>query len=527
MRVTNSMIVNNFMNNLNTNLTRLDNLHNQLASGRKYAHISDDPTALIYSQAARNRLARLSHYQRTIGTAQDWLATVESGLMELQGRVADTYVSVIDAATDVKGESDKNNVAQLMAQLRDHYLDTLNATFGDKFIYAGYNTPGDSQIGKITGPFTIDDSWNLYYNGHNLSNLLQLSVDYTSSGGLVEDVLPDNVGGIFGGLKIDISGSIDDAIDSVYDTIDEINLLLPQFVTINDDIKAKSDSLGLLTRDINVAASIIDQLDSQIADLPENLWQLDALQAQRELKIQDLRDLQQQESFERSELSKTYTDRDKLISDLSRLAEIDAPQYDVDGRVSLSMGGRELIAFDTLASDVPELTVDPLKVESLNPLDVTMRSMLEMMNTLKADVLTFDVGPGVSMDVTFNGIELVMFQSPDNTTLNVFNLLHQIYKAASSGDPAEEIGGYITDLQYAQNHLLAKTAEIGGRTNRLDLLAARYDQDELNYTRMMSDAEDADMEEIIMYQKMAEAVYQAALSTGARIIQPTLIDFLR
>ena len=35
------------------------------------------------------------------------------------------------------------------------------------------------------------------------------------------------------------------------------------------------------------------------------------------------------------------------------------------------------------------------------------------------------------------------------------------------------------------------------------------------------------MAEVIMNLKMQENVYQASLSSGARIIQPTLLDFLR
>ena len=518
MRVTNTMIVNNFMNNLNTNLTRMDKLQNQLASGRKFAHISDDPTALIYSQAARNRLARLSHYQKAIGTAQDWLAQVESGIMELQGRVADVYITVIDAATDVKGASDKNNIAQLMAQLRDHYLDTLNASLGDKFIYAGYNTPGDSKSGRITGPFTIDDNWNLYFNGHNLSNLLQLYVDDGTAS--PPGVNPSDASGIFGGLRIDATGKINDVIDGVADAIDAANALLPDIADLNGEIKAQAGIIADLGSGITTAESIIERLDSEIADLPDNLPNLQDLKEQRELKSEELRKLQQQRSTEASKMAELHTRRDTMLAELSKHVNTDAPEYDVDGRVALSIGGVPLMKFDTASGAVPKIAVDPVAVGE-------MRDILELMNSLKADVLTFDVGPGISMEVTFNGIDLVMFRAPDNTTMNVFNLLHEVYEAASEGAPAEELGRMITPLQYAQNQLLAKTAEIGGRTNRLDLLTARYEQDAINYEKMKSDAEDVEIEEVIMYQKMAEAVYQAALSAGARIIQPTLMDFLR
>ena len=538
MRVTNSMLVNNFMNNLNTNLTRLDKLQNQLASGRKFAHISDDPVALIYSQAARNKLIRLSHYQSTIETAQDWLASVESGLMELEGRVADVYVSVIDAATDVKGAADKNNVAQLIGQLRDHYLDTLNATFGDKYIYAGYNTPGDDAATKrITGPFTLDNEWNLHYNGQNMSNLLGLTVDGAT-------VFSGDVSGIFGGLRIDISdGNAANAVTRVEDAITAINGslttpttggLLYKTADVNARIESKSSEIGVIAVEITTKENQIADIDKEIMEKYGDLQTLNDLNAKKDAILNDpggLKDLRLQDSTLNKELSELFEERDGYLADLRNVANVDI-EFDPSGRVALSIGGMSLIDYDTVPSTsipflgVTDNTSTPPAAPTVGSLDY-IESIIDMISKLKSDVLTFDVGPGVSMQVTFNGIDLVMFQAPDNTTLNVFNLLHEVYEATSSGAPAEEIGSFITSLQYAQNHLLAKTAEIGGRTNRLDLLTARYKQDELNYEQMKSNAEDADLADVIMYQKMAEAVYQAALSTGARIIQPTLMDFLR
>ena len=351
MRITNSMIVNNFMNNLNTNMTKLDKLQNQLSTGRKYGHISDDPVAVIFSQSATSRLSRLSHYQRTVGTAQDWLLQAETGVMELQGTLVSAYEECINASTDGKTPADKEAIASVVVQLRDHFVDTLNTVFGDKYIYGGYNTPGDfpaaSPAGTQDGPFDVREIGGqsvLHYNGHPLP------------------------------------------------------------------------------------------------------------------------------------------------------AEMKAPM-DTD----------------------PEFTA--------------------LFESLMNDVMSLDVGPGVSMPVTMNGIDLVMFRTTDENgqTIfkNAFNVMDDLYKAVS-GDPSfnpdantSVIASAIKPLQDAQGHMLSKVAEIGGRTRRLDMLGARYEQDEINYTRMKSDVDDADMAEVIMNQKMAEAVYQAALSTGAKIIQPTLMDFLR
>jgi flagellar hook-associated protein 3 FlgL len=44
---------------------------------------------------------------------------------------------------------------------------------------------------------------------------------------------------------------------------------------------------------------------------------------------------------------------------------------------------------------------------------------------------------------------------------------------------------------------------------------------------MMSDNEDADTAKVITDLTSEESVQRAALSVGARVIQPTLVDFLK
>lgn len=63
--------------------------------------------------------------------------------------------------------------------------------------------------------------------------------------------------------------------------------------------------------------------------------------------------------------------------------------------------------------------------------------------------------------------------------------------------------------------------------NRLDLVENRLSEQEVIAKRVMSDNEDADMEKVIMNLKTQESVHRAALAAGSRIIQPTLLDFLR
>ena len=51
--------------------------------------------------------------------------------------------------------------------------------------------------------------------------------------------------------------------------------------------------------------------------------------------------------------------------------------------------------------------------------------------------------------------------------------------------------------------------------------------DAINYESIRSDVEDIDQAETIMNYKYCQSIFEQALASGAQIIQPTLMDFLR
>ncbi|GHU94113.1 flagellar hook-associated protein FlgL [Clostridia bacterium] len=147
--------------------------------------------------------------------------------------------------------------------------------------------------------------------------------------------------------------------------------------------------------------------------------------------------------------------------------------------------------------------------------------------------LSYEIGFSIYMDI---GIGPVSFMGAGEDNLfKIFNdMYHTLYGLEEDGetemDPPPNnttLQPYIAKLQEAQRRSLATLAELGGRQNRLELVTDRYGQDTINYTQMKSDAEDLDQAEAIMNFSMMEAVYRAALSVGSRVIQPTLVDFLR
>lgn len=105
-------------------------------------------------------------------------------------------------------------------------------------------------------------------------------------------------------------------------------------------------------------------------------------------------------------------------------------------------------------------------------------------------------------------------------------VLEDFSHALDNDDPSR-IQKTLSRIDVQMENILSIRGEIGAKTNRMELTTNRIDNDYLNFTNLLSKNEDADMAEVIMQFKNDENVYRAALSTGAKAIQPTLIDFIR
>ncbi|MGX1191926.1 flagellar hook-associated protein FlgL [Metabacillus sp. SLBN-84] len=129
-----------------------------------------------------------------------------------------------------------------------------------------------------------------------------------------------------------------------------------------------------------------------------------------------------------------------------------------------------------------------------------------------------EVSKGVSLKANINS---------DNVfSEDLFAVVGSIEKALTSGD-GSGLDGLLSDLDGKMDAMTAERAELGARYNRLELIEDRVMKQEVVSTRILSENEDADLEKVIMSLTAQESLHRAALSVGARIMQPTLMDFLR
>ncbi|TMN21355.1 flagellar hook-associated protein FlgL [Lentibacillus cibarius] len=98
---------------------------------------------------------------------------------------------------------------------------------------------------------------------------------------------------------------------------------------------------------------------------------------------------------------------------------------------------------------------------------------------------------------------------------------------ALEGNDQKAIKESIDTIDDNIDNVINVRADLGARMNRLELVENRLDDQEIAAKKMMSENEDVDYEKVITELTTQESVHRAALSAGSRIIQPTLIDFLR
>jgi flagellar hook-associated protein 3 FlgL len=96
-----------------------------------------------------------------------------------------------------------------------------------------------------------------------------------------------------------------------------------------------------------------------------------------------------------------------------------------------------------------------------------------------------------------------------------------------NANDTEGIGKTVGELDYSLDILLQQRAEVGARMNRYDMAKTRIQDQNYNLNVILAKTEDADLAKTIIELKQQENVHKASLSTGARIIQQTLVDFIR
>ncbi|EFC92008.1 flagellin domain protein [Dethiosulfovibrio peptidovorans DSM 11002] len=113
----------------------------------------------------------------------------------------------------------------------------------------------------------------------------------------------------------------------------------------------------------------------------------------------------------------------------------------------------------------------------------------------------------------------------DYRQTDFFGMMEDLIDAVK-GQDSEAITTLLGDIDNEIDSLLKCRTEEGALVKRYEGSSSRLTQNNGNYTELYSSISDTDLAKMAMEYMSAQSVYQAGLATIARIIQPTLVDFL-
>lgn len=554
MRITNNMLINNMMGYINGNLSRMNKYQSQLATGKKISVPSDDPIVAAKSLKLRTDVAEVEQFKRNSNDANSWMSVTENSMGMIVDVLQRARELAVQAANGTMTQDDRGKVEKEVEQLKHQIIHISNSTYAGRYVFSGHST--DSPLMNADGTYKISvasEETAIIKSG--LIDLTKSPIDNTSSNLSFQICLDGtnyrnislpakNYNGTLNNNIEDMVNDIQSAVSSypelenikvkndggrlefsLKNTIDENGNRMKMYIKkgtpedLLDGIKVKTDPVTNIvvskSEDINYQIGISDNLNVNI--LGTQLFGTGTKNDMGDFMV----------AINRFIDSLTRPDKNSFISGNNLPASASEPlvltnnnQFNikVDG-----MGSYTTI----IIPDPGDYTYDGTAGKTLNDLVSGIQTAIDGDPSLAAANVKVKNEDGKIVFSADNKKITLMEGPASNDALSALKIYTNTDGTITSQSGEEGISTAISDLENLRDRVMSIRSDIGARTNRIELTLNRLESDTVNFTQLMSENEDVDMAETIMNLKNEENVYKASLEGGARIIQPSLMDFLR
>jgi len=213
------------------------------------------------------------------------------------------------------------------------------------------------------------------------------------------------------------------------------------------------------------------------------------------------------------------------------MSDVDATSYVVrdDSHILIDSVRIDLKAGDNIHAIIARINDSPAAVKaSLDP----VFNSLAIQGTTAHQLSLEDGGSGTvlsELGLISARLKPPYKVAPDARTSggSLFDMVIFLRDQLYNGETVDVGGAGLKGIDIAQNNLIVSLAEIGSRYERLDHVEDRLSREIPEITARNSEAVDIDIAKAITDLKMYEYTHKAALGVAGRILQPTLLDFLR
>ncbi len=466
MRVTNSMIQNQMIVNINRNLTSVNKLLNQQATGKRIIVPSDDPIGASRALTLRSNIKETEQYRKNVDQANSWMEVTEqaySNVLDVLTRIRELSVQ---GSSDILTIEDRQKIATDINSLVEQLGVEMNASYAGRYVFSGYRTDEKAV-------YTENDP----------------TADYT----ITQQFTADNIREVekYQKLGLDDEGNVTscDIINLAYDDVSNINI-------------------NFLDNDGNTVSSITPTAPPTPSDAynpPDDAVYY--IEETGELVLGS----NVKENIKNNDISVTYDKKGFVKGDLNPktyfecVDNVTNKTYSIEGHdnVQYEIGVGNRITVNSLAKDV-------------------------LTSNMQGDLSSF-VNDILSMEKSTDTALRLKFENEGYTGEALNEKIQQQLTNEEGLMSASALDAFSDLIEIADKALTTVSiqhTDLGSRMNRLDLIKVRLEDEETSYTELLSETEDIDYIEVIMELTSKEVIYQASLKSGTSIIQTSLVDFI-
>ncbi len=504
MRVTNQLTQRNALTNIFRITEELFRTQQEIASGHRINKLSDDPAGVRDSLELKTSIEETRQFNRNIDFNRLFINTGDAVL----GGVTNNLVRARELAIDQLGADSNAETRQFakaeIEQIIASTLQEANTTVNNQFIFGGTN--------NRTSPFNITASDEIQYFGNSrrfevpISRGFNLAVNRAGSEVFVADLNPALTGSVAladlnggngaaagsfaitdrSGASATITVSAGNTVNDVIAAINGAGINVTASIAANGQGLQLTDSSGV----INGALTVTEAGGTTAADL--------GILGRRDGNFTGL--------------------------DLNARATASTLIADLNGGAGLSLGDINVV--NGAASGTISLGSATTVGDVLNLINGSGFNVTASLNSL---------GNGLNA-VSNSASSVVVFSDPTGGTTasdlgigggkNIFTTLITLKEALDKNDQFA-LTALLDNLKEGETTLGEGRAGLGGVFRRMEDAQEFHDQDEVDLNEQLSNIMDTDLVESASNLAQLEIALNATLSSTARIIQPSLLNFLQ
>jgi len=140
MRITNRMISENSLNDLQRALGDVLAVQEQLSTGKRVNRPSDDPFATHRAISSRGAVLVLEQFARNVSEMKGWVSTTDYALSSITEALREVRTLAIQAANGYLTGTDRENIALRVDEFRETIMQLSRQQYAGRHVFSGTRT---------------------------------------------------------------------------------------------------------------------------------------------------------------------------------------------------------------------------------------------------------------------------------------------------------------------------------------------------------------------------------------------------